>query len=205
MTGSTTYGVAKRTNLIAVKVLGSDGSGTNSGVIAGIDWAANDMKSKKRIGKSVANMSLGGGYSEATSSAVAAAVNAGLFMAVAAGNDGVDAANSSPASERSACTVGAIDQTKTEAFFSNYGSVLDIFAPGVDILSTWNDGRTNVISGTSMATPHITGLAAYLLSHEGRRLAPAMCDRIVQLATSGVKSLQGTGTPNKIAYNGNGA
>lgn len=145
-TGSNTYGVAKKTNLIAVKVLGSDGSGTNSGVISGINWAANDVRSKGRSGKAVANMSLGGSFSQATNNAVAAATSAGLFMAVAAGNDGADASGSSPASEPSACTVGAIDNTKTEASFSNYGSIVDIFAPGVNVLSTWNDGRTNTVS-----------------------------------------------------------
>lgn len=203
-TGSTTYGVAKRTNLIAVKVLGCDGSGTNSGVIQGIQWASNDVSSKGRQGKAVGNMSLGGSYSSATNAAVAAAVSNGLFMAVAAGNDGVNAINSSPASEQTACTVGAIDSTRTEASFSNYGSIVDVFAPGVNTLSTWNDGRTKSISGTSMATPHVTGLAAYLLALEGPRSGTALCSRIVALASSGINGLRGA-SPNKIAYNGNGA
>lgn len=203
-TGSTTYGVAKKTTLIAVKVLGCDGSGTNSGVIQGIQWASNDVVSKGRQGKAVGNMSLGGGYSAATNQAVAAAVSNGLFMAVAAGNDGADAANSSPASERTACTVGAIDSSRTEASFSNYGSILDVFAPGVNTLSTWNDGQTKIISGTSMATPHVTGLGAYLLALEGPRSGTELCARIVALAQSGVKGLKGA-SPNKIAYNGNGA
>lgn len=134
--------MAKKTSLIAVKVLGSDGSGTNSGVIKGIQWAANDVKNKGRAGKAVGNMSLGGSYSQATNDAVSAATQAGLFMAVAAGNDGVDARNTSPASEPSACTVGATDINNAMASFSNYGPVVDIFAPGVNIISTWNDGKT---------------------------------------------------------------
>ena len=123
---------------------------------------------------------------------------------MAAGNDGEDASNSSPASEPTACTVGAIDSSRTEASFSNYGSVVDIFAPGFDVLSTWNDGRTYTLSGTSMATPHITGLGAYLLALEGSRTPAALCARIVALANSGIKGIKGSGTPNKIAYNGSG-
>lgn len=203
-TGSATYGVAKKTQLIAVKVLGSDGSGSNSGVISGINWAANDAKNKGRIGKAVANMSLGGSYSSATNSAVRSATSAGLFMAVAAGNDGVDASNTSPASESSACTVGATDINDTFAYFSNYGSYVDVLAPGVNILSTWNDGKTNTISGTSMATPHITGLGAYLLGLEGSQTPAALCNRIKTLSGKNYISSVPSGTVNYIAYNGNG-
>lgn len=129
-TGSNTYGVAKKTNIIGVKVLSSEGSGTNAQVLAGIDWAVNDMKSKGRVGKSVANLSLGGIFSPMTNAAAAEAVAQGLFMAVAAGNSGLPTITSSPASERSVCTVGATDKDDNRASFSNFGLLVDIFAPG---------------------------------------------------------------------------
>ncbi|KAI9651991.1 MAG: subtilisin-like serine protease [Alyxoria varia] len=202
--GSDSFGVAKLTNLVAVKVMGADGGGSVSGVLNGIDWAVGDMTSKRRVGKAVANLSLGGGYSRASNDAVAAAVRAGLFMAVAAGNENVDAAGTSPASEPSACTVGATDIYDRVAGFSNYGGVLDVFAPGVGILSTWigGNGATNTISGTSMATPHIAGLAAYLLAFEGPRSPLELCKRIASdLATKGViTGLQNKGgSPNALA------
>lgn len=126
----------------------------------GIQFAVSDAKSKNRIGKAVANLSLGGVFSQATNDAVAAAVTAGLFMGVAAGNDGGPALLTSPASEKTACTVGARDKNDARASYSNYGSVVDIFGPGTDIISTWirSTTDTNTISGTSMATPHIVGL-----------------------------------------------
>lgn len=129
--------------------------------------------------------------------AVAAAVAEEIFVAVAAGNSIGNAQNTNPASEPSACTVGAIDQTKTKAYFSNFGRVLDI-------LSTSYTGGSNVLSGTSMASPYVADLAAYLLALEGPRTAGALCNRIVQLAPSGVKGLP-AGSPDKIAYNSNGA
>lgn len=141
-TGSTTYGVAKNTELIAVKVLGCDGSGQSSSILSGIQWAANDTVTNGRVGKAVANMSLGGAFSQAVNDAVAAATQAGLFFAVAAGNEAEDASKASPASEPSACTVGATDVNDVFASVSNFGSALDILAPGVDILSTWNDGTS---------------------------------------------------------------
>lgn len=209
--GSATYGVSKKTNLIAVKVLDASGSGASSGVIMGIQWAANDMKSKGRVGKAVANLSLGGVFSQATNDAVAAAVDAGLFMGVAAGNDGTPAFLTSPASEPKACTVGATEIDDKQASYSNYGSVVDIFAPGTNITSTWNgsDDDTKSISGTSMATPHIVGLGAYLLTLEGSRTPAALCDRMASLATKGAITNNAVpallGTKNLLAYNGNGA
>jgi subtilisin family serine protease len=141
--GSKTYGVAKKTNLYAVKVLNASGSGTNSGVIAGINFAANDHKTRAGCaGGAVGSMSLGGGKSTTVNSAAANAVTAGLFLAVAAGNEAQDANNVSPASTPSVYTVGATDSTDKIASFSNYGSVVDIFAPGVSILSTWLNGGT---------------------------------------------------------------
>ncbi|KAK4628870.1 Subtilisin-like protease 2 [Fulvia fulva] len=206
-TGSNTYGVAKRANLIGVKVLGSDGSGTNSDVIAGIQWAVNNARNSGRTSRSVISVSLGGAFDQASNNAVAQAVQAGVFVAVAAGNDGRNAANYSPASESSACTVGATDINDNRASFSNFGSILDIFAPGVNIQSTWigSSTATNTISGTSMATPHIAGLAAYLIALEGARSPAALCSRIQSLSTRNVVVNAGSGSPNYLAYNGNGA
>ncbi|KAK8862578.1 oryzin precursor [Apiospora arundinis] len=202
-TGSKTYGVAKKTNLIAVKVLDAQGSGQLSQVIAGMQWAVNDATNKGRIGKAVANMSLGASrlVSQSVNDAAAAAVRAGLFLAVAAGNDNGLASLSSPASEPSVCTVAATDKTDRRASFSNYGSSVDVFAPGVNILSTWNDGATNTISGTSMAAPHIAGLGAYLLALEGPRAPIPLCERIQKLSTSGI--VKNSLTPNNLlAFNG---
>jgi hypothetical protein len=133
-------------------VLSDSGSGTNSDVIAGINWAASQARSSGR--PSVANLSLGGGASTAVDSAVNNAVSAGVHFAVAAGNSNVDAGSTSPARVAAANTVGAVDSSNRKASFSNYGSVLDVWAPGVNILSAWIGGttRTNTISGTSMAS-----------------------------------------------------
>ncbi|KAK9899261.1 hypothetical protein P389DRAFT_141798 [Cystobasidium minutum MCA 4210] len=172
--GSKTYGVAKSVNLIAVKVLGSSGSGSMSDVVGGVAWAASSASkalesAAARNGThkgSVANMSLGGGKSAALDLAVNNAVKKGLHFAVAAGNDNRDACSYSPAAAENAITVGASTIGDDRAYFSNYGKCVDIFAPGLNILSTWNGSprATNKISGTSMATPHIAGLTAYYLS-----------------------------------------
>jgi len=201
--GSKTYGVAKKTKLYAVKVLDASGSGTNSGVIAGINFAASDQRTRSCPNGAVANMSLGGSKSTAVNTAAANAVSAGLFMAVAAGNDGANAANSSPASEPTVFTVGATDSSDRIASFSNYGAVVDIFGPGVSILSTWNNGGTNTISGTSMATPHIAGLAAYILGLEGKRTPAALSSRLVALSNKNKITGIPSGTVNYLAFNGN--
>ncbi|KAI0002288.1 peptidase S8/S53 domain-containing protein [Russula compacta] len=173
------YGVAKSANVIAVKVLGSNGSGSMADVIAGVIFAAESAKKKSEIaaaelkatGKtrhkgSVANMSLGGGKSVALDEAVNGAVDTGLHFAVAAGNDNRDACRYSPAAAEKAFTVGASTLSDERAYFSNFGSCVDIFAPGLNILSTWigSDTAQNTISGTSMASPHTAGVMAYLLS-----------------------------------------
>jgi subtilisin family serine protease len=165
--GGSTYGVAKGVSLVAVRVLDCSGSGTNSGVIAGIDWVtANHQPGQP----AVANMSLGGGGSTALDSAVSRSIADGVTYAVAAGNGnqaGVpqDACKSSPARVAAALTVGATDKTDKAASFSNYGTCVDLFAPGVGITSDWytSTSATNTISGTSMATPHVTGVAALYL------------------------------------------
>ncbi|EST09363.1 Peptidase S8/S53 domain protein [Kalmanozyma brasiliensis GHG001] len=180
--GSRKYGVAKKAELVAVKVLGSGGSGSMSDVTGGVLWAVEDAKrltaqyranpqsaaAKKHKGF-VANMSLGGGKSPTLDKAVNGAVTSGMHFGVAAGNENQDACNVSPAGATNPVTVGASTVQDERAYFSNKGKCVDIFAPGLNILSTWNTGNTsvNTISGTSMASPHIVGLLAYLLSIYG--------------------------------------
>lgn len=169
------YGVAKKAKIYAVKVLKSNGSGTMSDVVKGVEWAtirhgeqvkaAKNGKNKGFKG-STANMSLGGGKSVTLELAVNAAVDAGIHFAVAAGNDNADSCGYSPASAEKAVTVGASTLADERAYFSNYGKCNDIFAPGLNIMSTWIGSKyaTNTISGTSMASPHVAGLLAYFLS-----------------------------------------
>lgn len=199
--GSVTYGVAKKTKLYAVKVLDNNGSGTFAGVIAGIDFVANDAQTRDCPKGAVANMSLGGGRNDMVNQAVAAAVASGVFFSISAGNSNTDAVNFSPASEESACTVGASDINDAKASFSNYGPIVDIWAPGVDVLSTWIGGSTNTISGTSMAAPHVAGLGAYLLAFEN--ISPSvLCERIIELSNRDVISGLPSDTANQLAYNG---
>jgi subtilisin family serine protease len=185
--GGSTYGVAKGVSLVAVRVLNCSGSGTNAGVIAGIDWVtANHQPGQP----AVANMSLGGGASTALDSAVSRSIADGVSYAVAAGNGnsmGIpqDACKSSPARVTDALTVGATDKTDKPASFSNYGTCVDLFAPGVSITSDWYTGATatNTISGTSMATPHVAGVAALYL--QGNPAAtPATVATVVKAATT---------------------
>ena len=191
----TTLGVAPGVQLIPVRVLDCSGSGSNSGVIAGIDW----MIANHQAGvPAVANMSLGGGYSAALNAEVAAATADGITMVVAAGNSGADACGASPASEPTAITVGATDSTDTRASFSNYGSCVDVFAPGVAILSSWLDSATATatLSGTSMASPHVAGVAAVLLS-EGYTNAN-VTSAITSSATPGIVNDPAPGSPNLL-------
>jgi subtilisin family serine protease len=159
--GGTTWGVAKGVKLIPVRVLDCSGSGAYSGVIAGIDWVANSP-----LRPAVANLSLGGGASAALDAAIAGAVSKGVNVVVAAGNNNADACNYSPSRAPSAITVGATTSSDARASYSNYGSCLDIFAPGSSISSAWNtsDVATNTISGTSMASPHVAGVVALALA-----------------------------------------
>jgi subtilisin family serine protease len=204
--GSSNYGVAKKATLIAVKVLNQNGTGASSQTMAGVNWAVNDAKSRGQgVGKSVISMSLGGAYNANSNSAVKAAVDAGIFVAVAAGNNNADAANYSPGSEPSVCTVAASDINDKRASFSNYGSLIDIFGPGVSIKSTWigSTSAVNTLSGTSMATPHIAGLAAYLIG-QGITLSPAnMCARLQSMSAKD-KITDTMGSVNYLANNGNG-
>ncbi len=169
----------------------------------------NDIVAKSRTAASVISMSLGGPKSDAFNNAIEAAFQAGVLTVVAAGNDNDDANTTSPASAPNAITVGAIDVTNTRAWFSNYGAALDVFAPGVDVLSTWigpNNNETETISGTSMATPHVAGLVLYLksLNPAGAAGSAAATKNLLSLGQAGVVADPGQGSPNLLAYNGNG-
>nr|QZX52278.1 protease [Aspergillus ochraceus] len=200
--GGKTYGVSKKANLLSVKVFQGESSSTSI-ILDGYNWAANDIVSKSRTGKAAINLSLGGGYSYAFNQAVENAFDEGVLTVVAAGNENSDAGNTSPASAPNALTVAASTNRNARASFSNYGSVVDVFAPGQDIKSAWIGGSsaTNTISGTSMATPHIVGLAIYLQALEGLTSPAAVTKRIKELATSGVVT-DVKGSPNLLAYNG---
>ncbi|RKH38235.1 S8 family serine peptidase [Corallococcus sicarius] len=166
----TQYGMAKQARIHPVRVLNCFGSGTWEGVLAGVDFVRADCANQN--GPCVANMSLGGGLSNALNTAVANAVNAGVTFVVAAGNESTDACTRSPASTPAAITVAATDDADRRASFSNYGNCVDIFAPGVSILGAWvgSTTATNSIEGTSMASPHVAGAAAqYLTDHRTAR------------------------------------
>jgi subtilisin family serine protease len=196
-TGGTTYGVAKQVTIHPVRVLSCTGSGSNSGVIAGVDWVtANHVK------PAVANMSLGGGASTALDNAVQNSIAAGVSYAVAAGNDNANACNYSPARAANAVTVGATTSTDARSSFSNFGTCLDIFAPGSSITSAWytSSTATNTISGTSMASPHVAGaLALYLQTNPTASPATAR-NALVGQATSGKVTSAGSGSPNLLLY-----
>jgi Subtilisin-like serine proteases len=197
--GGTTYGVAKNVKLVAVRVLDCSGSGSTAGVIAGIDWVT-AQKNANRSVPSAANMSLGGGFSTTLNQAVANSTAAGVVYGVAAGNSTADACNSSPSSEPSAITVGATDINDGFASFSNFGSCVDINAPGVNITSAWytSNTATNTISGTSMATPHVVGAIALYLQVNPTATA-AQVDAALKANASTTSSVP-AGTTNKLLY-----
>jgi subtilisin family serine protease len=193
--GGAAYGVAKGVALRAVRVLNCSGSGSNSGVIAGMNWVASH-----HVAKSVANMSLGGGYSSSVNSAATSLANSGVFLAVAAGNSGANACNYSPSSASGTVTVAASDINDVRASWSNYGGCVDLYAPGVNITSDWLNGGTNTISGTSMATPHVTGVGALYKATYGDAAWSTIRDWLTANATSGVISGNPSGTPNLLLY-----
>ncbi|MFE7132163.1 S8 family peptidase [Streptomyces sp. NPDC057638] len=197
-----TYGVAKSANVIAVRVLNCQGSGTTAGVIAGVDWVTTNARKP-----AVANMSLGGGASPTLDSAVSRSIGSGISYAIAAGNGNFigqpqDACTVSPARVATAITVGATDRTDRRASFSNFGTCLDLFAPGVSITSAWrsNDTSTNTISGTSMAAPHAAGVAALYLAANPTAGTTQVRDALVNGATNGVVLDPRPGSPNKLLY-----
>ena len=200
--GGATYGVAKDVELVAVRVLDCGGSGPNSGVIAGVDWVTANHKSP-----AVANMSLGGSASTALDQAIAASVASGVTYAVAAGNGNFlgiaqNACNYSPSREPSAITVSATDASDTKASWANYGTCVDIFAPGVSITSSWYTGGTNTISGTSMATPHVVGAAALYLQANPTATPAQVTTALTGNATLNVVKSGGSGSPNRLLYTG---
>ncbi|WP_018537116.1 S8 family peptidase [Streptomyces sp. MspMP-M5] len=191
----TTFGVAKKAKIVAVRVLDDSGSGTTAQVVAGIDWVTKNHK-----GPSAANVSLGGGPDAALDAAVRNSIKSGVTYAVAAGNSGDNAQNYSPARVPEALTVGATTSADARASYSNYGSRVDLFAPGSSITSAWNtsDTATNTISGTSMATPHVAGAAAVYLAGHPTATPAQVATALVNGATSGVVTNPGSGSPNKL-------
>jgi len=196
-TGGTTHGVAKQVTIHPVRVLNCQGSGTNSGVIAGVDWVT-----QNHVKPAVANMSLGGSASSALDTAVANSISAGVSYAIAAGNSNANACNYSPARVGAANTVGATTSSDARASFSNYGSCLDLFAPGASITSAWStsDTATNTISGTSMASPHVAGAIALYLETNPAATPSAVTQAVVGNATTGVVTSAGSGSPNRLLY-----
>jgi subtilisin family serine protease len=201
--GGSTYGVAKGVHLVAVKVLDCNGSGSNAGVISGINWVTNNHPAGQ---PAVANMSLGGSFDQASNDAVTASINSGVVYGIAAGNSNADACGFSPASTPTAITVGATDTNDARASFSNFGTCMHVFAPGVNITSDWNssDTGTNTISGTSMATPHVVGVAALILAQNPSFTPAQVKSKMLADATSGVVTSPGTGSPNKLLFVSNG-
>lgn len=198
-----TWGVAKAAQVVPVRVLGCDGSGTWSGVIAGVDWAAGQAANAGRK-PAVMNLSLGGGASSTVDAAVQRAVGAGVTVVVAAGNSSADACKSSPAREPLAVTVGATISSDARASYSNYGKCLDLFAPGSSITSAWYTSNSAVatISGTSMASPHVAGAAALFLQANPAASPGAVARALVDGATPNVLASVGSGSPNRLLYTG---
>ena len=196
--GGSTYGVAKLARLHAIRVLNCFGSGAYSGVIAGVDWVANN-----HIKPAVANMSLGGPAFTTLDNAVNAAVNKGVVMVVAAGNEyATNACTKSPARASKAITVGSTDSADFRSDFSNVGSCLDIFAPGSFITSAWytSNTATNTISGTSMASPHVAGVAALYLEVQPNANPLQVSYGIINSATIGIVSDPRAGSPNRLLF-----
>jgi subtilisin family serine protease len=195
--GGSTYGVAKSVNLRGVRVLDCNGSGSTSGVIAGVDFVRTNHSNP-----AVANMSLGGGISSALDTAVNNLSNSGVAIAVAAGNSNANACNSSPARAANAITVGATTTTDARASFSNFGTCLDIFAPGQGILSAYatSNTATATLSGTSMASPHVAGVAALYKQVNPSASSTTVRNAIVNGATTNVVTNPGAGSPNRLLY-----
>ncbi|MFF5424766.1 MULTISPECIES: S8 family peptidase [unclassified Streptomyces] len=200
--GGAKYGVAKGAKLVAVRVLNCSGSGTTAGVIAGVDWVT-----AHAVKPAVANMSLGGGANASLDDAVKRSIASGVTYAVAAGNGNIlgwpaNACNYSPARVPEAITVGATDSADKRASFSNYGTCVDLFAPGVSVTSAWkdNDTATSTISGTSMAAPHTAGVAALYLAAHPTATPAQVSSALAANATAGKVQDPRTGSPNRLLY-----
>jgi subtilisin family serine protease len=195
--GGSTYGVAKAVRLRGLRVLNCSGSGATSGIIAAVDWVRNN-----RVNPAVANMSLGGGYSSALNSAVNNLSNSGVFIAVAAGNSNANACNYSPASAAAAFTTAASTSSDAKASYSNYGSCVDAYAPGSGVLSAWIGGSsaTRTINGTSMASPHVAGVAALYKARNGNVASSTIDSWLKSNATTSVISGNPSGTPNRLLF-----
>lgn len=189
------YGVAKKAKVFAVRVLGCDGSGSTSGVIAGIDWVTANHKKP-----AVANMSLGGGSSDALDEAVRRSIRAGVVYAVAAGNENIQACTRSPARVAEALTVGSVTSNDSKSTFSNVGSCVDLFAPGSQITSAGHGSNSSfkTLDGTSMATPHVAGVAALVLQARPRATPAQVASAVVQGASPGLVKSAGRGSPNRL-------
>jgi subtilisin family serine protease len=195
--GGSTYGVAKAVRLRGVRVLNCSGSGSWSGIIAGMDWVRNN-----HVDPAVANMSLGGGYSSSVNTAANNLSNAGVFVAVASGNSNANACNYSPASASAVTSVNASTSTDAKASFSNYGSCTHLYAPGASITSAWigSTSATRTISGTSMAAPHVAGVAALYKATFGNASSSTIRSWLINNSTTSVISGNPSGTPNRLLY-----
>lgn len=194
-----TYGVAKAATIIPVRVLDCNGSGFNSDVVAGLEWVATHHQAGT---PAVANMSLGSTASATVDAAVQGILNDGVTAVVAAGNSGADACNSSPARVPDALTVAATDSADRQASFSNFGTCVDLYAPGVGIASAGTASTTAAasMSGTSMAAPHVAGAAATVLARSPELVPAAVASQLISGATAGAVTASGAGTPNRLLY-----